>query len=65
MADCYYHGQSGPGSCPECITEDRRGLEQGSIATSEFVAKNQMAHIDANRAIGVDPSGKRLRKKKS
>jgi hypothetical protein len=31
MADCYYHGQSGPGSCPECIEEGRSVVFRGGV----------------------------------
>ncbi len=33
MADCYYHGQSAPGPCPDCARESRENLEQGSTPT--------------------------------
>jgi hypothetical protein len=31
MADCYFHGQTPPGSCPYCVQEQKEGLDQGSI----------------------------------
>ncbi len=34
MADCYYHGQSPPGPCPDCERERRLNKEQGSTESS-------------------------------
>jgi len=34
MADCYYHGQSPPGPCPDCASERKQGREQGSTESS-------------------------------
>ncbi len=31
MADCYYHGPSGPGFCPECIEEGRSVVFRGGV----------------------------------
>ena len=31
MADCYYHGETGPGSCPECIAEGRSIVFRGGV----------------------------------
>jgi hypothetical protein len=30
MSDCYYHGQSPPGPCPDCKSERENGEDQGS-----------------------------------
>ena len=34
MADCYYHGQSPPGRCPDCAREEKEDREQGSTEGS-------------------------------
>jgi hypothetical protein len=36
MADCYYHGQSAPGPCPDCARERRSGREQGSTSRDTY-----------------------------
>lgn len=45
MADCYYHGYSGgPGACPECEEEDRRGLPRDTLSgPTNDMAKAVMA----------------------
>ena len=30
MSDCYYHGQSPPGPCPDCKAEREAGEKQGT-----------------------------------
>jgi len=42
MSDCYYHGPSPSGPCPDCQEERRKGLEQGTIEKS--LAELQAAH---------------------
>ncbi|MBP9757784.1 MAG: hypothetical protein KBD06_04235 [Candidatus Pacebacteria bacterium] len=38
MADCYFHGQGSPGSCPECIEEGRIEVFRGGYRVTAFGA---------------------------
>ena len=55
MADCYYHGQSPPGPCPDCASERKQGKRQGSTEGS---------HKDWSSQDFEDTENKKYRKKK-
>jgi hypothetical protein len=55
MADCYYHGQSPPGPCPDCKTEREHDQEQGS---------SEGSYRDWTPKDFDDTESKRYRKKK-
>jgi hypothetical protein len=65
MADCYYHGQSSPGPCPECEEERRRGLPQGTLDVPVDImsARAEASRRDMNLPLGLDPNGRPLKKK--
>lgn len=35
MADCYYHGQSGSGPCPDCEYADKHGKQPEEVSSTQ------------------------------
>ena len=44
MADCYFHGQSAPGPCYDCIMEGKEVVYRGGIqiGAGDVVAKGRV-----------------------
>ena len=53
MADCYYHGQSPSGPCPDCQRERENGEEHGS---------SESTHKDWNQKDFEDIEDKKYRR---
>jgi len=42
MADCYFHGQSAPGPCYDCIREGKEVVIRGSSPSGEVRLKGRI-----------------------